>query len=70
MVRVFVSGDGDTDLDVYVYDEDGNLVASDDECCEGGIAWTPCRIGKFTIKVINRGSVYNCYTIRIVTQKN
>jgi hypothetical protein len=29
--RITVAGDGDTDLDLYVYDEFGNLVASDDD---------------------------------------
>lgn len=63
-----VSGDGDTDLDLYVYDEFERLICSsesniDDEICQ----WTPTfnNIGarRFKIKIKNRGSVYNNYTI-------
>ena len=62
--RVSVSGDRDTDLDLYVYDEFGNLIASDtdlsDQCVVG---FTPRWTGKFVIRVVNRGGVYNRYTI-------
>ena len=61
---VAVSGDGDTDLDLYVYDEYGNLIASDtdytDDCV---VSWFPRWTGKFLIRVRNRGNVYNRYTI-------
>jgi len=63
---VIVSGDGDTDLDVYVYDHNGNLVASDtdysDDCV---VAWTPRWTGNFTIKIKNRGRVYNNYVMTV-----
>lgn len=62
--RVIVSGDGDTDLDLYVYDECGNRVAFDDDCTDYCVAsWVPRWTGRFTIRVVNRGSVYNRYTI-------
>lgn len=59
-----ISGDGDTDLDLYVYDDNSNLICSsesagDDESC----TWTPRYVGEFTIIVKNRGSVYNDYSI-------
>ncbi|MGB4205133.1 MAG: hypothetical protein WBJ84_05870 [Bacteroidales bacterium] len=61
---VIVSGDGDTDLDLYVYDENDNLVGQDndysDDCV---VTWTPRWTGSFTIKVVNRGYVYNRYII-------
>lgn len=61
---VYVSGDGDTDLDLYVYDENGNLIGSDtdytDECI---VTWNPIWTGPFTIKIKNRGSVRNYYSI-------
>lgn len=62
---VYVSGDGDTDLDLYVYDENGNLIDSDtdatDECiCTFHPRWT----GPFTIKIKNLGYVYNRYVLR------
>lgn len=63
--RVTVSGDGDTDLDLYVYDAAGNLVARDDDRTDQCIAtWVPRRSGWFYIQVVNLGSVYNAYTLR------
>ena len=64
IARVALSGDGDTDLDLYVYDESGNLVASDDdELDDCYVSWAPRWTGRFTIKVVNRGYVANDYTI-------
>lgn len=64
LAEVVVSGDGDTDLDLYVYDSNGNLIASDadysDDCY---VSWIPAWTGKFIIKIINRGPVYNRYVI-------
>jgi hypothetical protein len=62
---VSVEGDGDTDLDLRVYDGKGRLVASDldatDRC---GAVWVPERSGRFKVEVENRGVVYNRYTVR------
>jgi hypothetical protein len=61
---VAISGDGDTDLDLYVYDENGNLVASDLSTSDtAAVSWTPSWTGDFRIEVKNRGSVYNAYSI-------
>ncbi len=61
---VVVSGDGDTDLDLYVYDNNGNLIDKDidytDDCV---VTWTPRWTGNFVIKIKNRGRVYNRYVI-------
>ena len=64
---IYIIGDGDTDLDLFVYDENGNLVDSDtdekDTClCTFKPKWT----GKFTVKVKNLGKVYNEYEIRMI----
>lgn len=62
--RVRVIGDGDTDLDVYVLDEFGNVIASDTgvtDICE--VVWFARWTGPFTIRVVNLGRVYNRYTI-------
>jgi hypothetical protein len=59
---VAVVGDGDTDLDLYVYDSYGNLVAYDDgrtDVCR--VSWYPDRMATYTIKVKNRGTVYNTF---------
>lgn len=62
--KVGISGDGDTDLDLFLYDENGNEVCSstrsgDDEYCEVRPRWT----GRFYIRVKNYGSVSNRYTL-------
>lgn len=64
LAEVVVIGDGDTDLDVYVYDENGHLIAQDlgmtDNCY---VSWTPRWSGTFTVKVRNRGGVYNRFLL-------
>lgn len=66
VTAITVSGDGDTDLDLFVYDENGNLVASDtdgtDRC---RVHITPRWTGQFRIEVENLGSVYNEYEIQV-----
>lgn len=61
-----VIGDGDTDLDVYVYDQNNNLITKDidytDNCY---VSWTPRWTGAFKIKIVNRGNVYNRYIIAV-----
>ncbi len=52
----------DTDLDLFVYDEAGDLVASDTDYTDDCLAaWTPYCTQVFTIKVENLGCVYNRY---------
>ena len=55
-----VVGDGDTDLDCFVYDEYGNLIVSDtdytDHCV---LIWTPAYTGAYEIVVKNLGGVWN-----------
>lgn len=62
--KVAVVGDGDNDLDLFVYDEGGHLIASDedgtDKCY---VEWTPRRTGEFTIKIKNLGNVYSDYLL-------
>lgn len=62
---VGISGDGDTDLDLYVYDEAGNLICrsenlGDDEVCR----FTPYFTTPFRIVVVNRGLLANNYVMR------
>jgi hypothetical protein len=62
--RVAVRGDGDTDLDLYVRDIYGNLIACDegptDTCF---VSWVPKWTGTFVIRVVNRGYIPNEYAI-------
>ncbi|GAB4038383.1 PPC domain-containing protein [Spirosoma gilvum] len=61
---VVVRGDGDTDLDLYIYDSNGNLIASDDDSSDYcAVSWTPRYTGTFIIRVKNRGNVYNRYAM-------
>jgi hypothetical protein len=59
-----VSGDGSTDLDLYVYDENNNLIASDeDDADDCVVRFIPRWTGNFTVKVVNRGKYANRYTL-------
>lgn len=64
LAEIAVSGDGDTDLDLYVYDSNGHLIASDesysDDCY---VRWVPAWTGRFIVKVVNRGPLYNRYVL-------
>lgn len=61
---VCVNGDGDTDLDLYVYDANGNLITYDDDGVDLCVCrFTPRWTGTFRIKVVNRGRIANCYDI-------
>jgi hypothetical protein len=65
MAIVGVAGDGYTDLELYVYDEFGNLIACGTDSYDGCVvSWTPKWTGKFTIKVVNRGFTYNGFRLR------
>lgn len=66
LAAVWVGGTGKGEVDLYVYDSAGKLVASDetkgDSCwCD----WTPKAQGDYTIKIINRSST--AVNISIVT---
>jgi len=64
LASVFVSGDGDTDLDLYVYDSSGNLVGKDDDYTDDCLVmWRPRYAETFTIHIRNRGNVYNQYVL-------
>lgn len=61
---VTLNGWNDTDLDLYVYDEYGNLICegisySSSEYCE----WTPRWTGNFTVVVYNNGGFENTYSL-------
>lgn len=63
---VVMKGDGDTDLDLYVYNPDGRLIAKDEHYSdEGAAGWFVSTTGTYTVKVVNRGRVYNDFRICI-----
>ncbi|MFO1032394.1 MAG: hypothetical protein U1F60_15035 [Planctomycetota bacterium] len=64
LAQIIVRGDGDTDLDLYVYDENDNLIASDTDSTDVCVVrWTPRWTGNFRVRVKNLGRVYNRYTL-------
>lgn len=64
LAEVCVSGDGDTDLDLYIYDENDHLIASDTDYTDDCVCrWIPAWTGTFYVKVVNRGAVYNNFAI-------
>jgi hypothetical protein len=63
-VMVAITGEGVSDLDLFVEDEAGSRIcastgAGDDEICR----WTPRWTGNFRIRVRNLGTVYNEYRL-------
>lgn len=64
--RVTVDGDGDTDLDCWVYDRYGNLLGEDtdstDLCL---IRFRNPSSGVLTIRITNLGEVYNRYELSV-----
>jgi hypothetical protein len=61
---VTVLGDGDTRLDLYIYDAGGNLVTSHVGPGDKRLAtWVPNWTGAYTIQIVNRGTRWNWYTL-------
>ena len=64
LAEICIVGDGDTDLDLYVYDENGNLICEDLGFTDRAYCkWTPRWEGPFEIHVENLGRVYNEYRL-------
>jgi hypothetical protein len=62
---VLLRGDGDTDLDCYLRDEDGDIVASDTDSTDMCILKvTPRATGRYRLEIKNLGNVYNEYVVR------
>jgi hypothetical protein len=61
---IFVSGDGSTDLDLYILDENGNLIAYDEDYSDDCLVrWNPRWTGSFQIVVKNQGRTWNRFVI-------
>ncbi len=63
---VTIAGDGDTDLDIYVWDANGNLVAraiglTDRE----SVSFVPNFTSTYRIEIRNLGNVWNQFAISI-----
>jgi hypothetical protein len=65
VTRVIVDGDGSTDIDIYVYDENGNLITKDEDDTDYCVvSFRPFWTQTMTVKIVNRGRVPNFYTIQ------
>jgi hypothetical protein len=60
---VIVDGDGDTDLDCWIYDSRGALVDSDTDSSDYCVLETP-GVGQHRVTIRNLGRVYNAYELR------
>lgn len=61
---ILVSGDGDTDLDLFVYDEHGNDICSDEDSTDVMLCeWEPRWTGDFRVEIKNLGRVRNRYEL-------
>ena len=63
--QILVAGDGSSDLDCAAYDNNGNLVALDNDSTDTCLLlWMPAWTGKFRVVVRNMGDTDNEYSIR------
>jgi len=64
LAEIAVRGDGDTDLDLRVFDSNGNLIVQDidytDACY---VSWVPKWTGRYLVKIINQGPIMNNYAM-------
>ena len=64
IAQIGVSGNGNSDLDLYVYDEYGHLIVCDndysDDCY---VSWYPSWTGNYLVRVVNQGTYRNYFTI-------
>jgi len=59
-----VHTDGDLGLELYVYDDEGNLIGSDTEPQETLTVWIPAgTVGWVTVHVVNAAGQANSFTI-------
>lgn len=64
VAEVAVIGDGDTDLDLHIYDEFDNSICEDTDSTDTTYCrWTPRFDGTFIIDIKNYGKVYNEYLL-------
>jgi hypothetical protein len=64
--RVMVNGDGDTDLDCWVYDRFGTLLGSDVDATDLCIVrFQNPSSGQLRIRIQNLGDVYNDYELTV-----
>lgn len=66
LAEAAIYGDGDTDVDLYVYDQNGNLICADTRSSDRGYCrWVPAWTGTYYIQLRNYGGVYNDVQLRV-----
>lgn len=64
VTTVVMDGDGDTDLDLFVYDANGNRIVADTRSSDyGEVRWRTLVSGCFEVRIVNLGLVPNAYRI-------
>ena len=64
IARMAVIGNGDSDLDLYVYDSKKALITKDeDETDDCIVQWFPLETAEFRIEIVNRGEKDNAYVV-------
>lgn len=64
LIRVMVVGDGNTDLDLFIYDDNWNLIGSDRRHGDAGVVQFRVSAGThYRIKVQNRGGRTNTFVL-------
>lgn len=62
--EVAIIGDGDNDLDIYVYDSAGRLVTyNEGDADQEYVRWRASYSGKYKVKIVNRGHVWSKFAI-------
>lgn len=64
-VTVMVRGDGDTDVDLYVFGGSGLIASDTDSTDQCVVVFRALTSGYFEIRIKNLGSVYNHYTVSV-----
>ena len=64
--QIILDGDDDTDLDLFVYDASGRLIASGTSYSDYEVLYVNAHVNTtMTVKVVNRGSVLNAYDLTV-----
>lgn len=64
LAEILVTGDRGTDLDLFVFDENNNLIAFDDDLTDMCYAaFTPLWSGRFRVEIRNLGPYWNHYLL-------
>jgi len=66
LASIAVYGDGDTDLDLYVYDQWGNLICTDADYTDVMFCnFVPYRTGEYRVEIQNLGRIWNEYLMDV-----